>query len=404
MSAKRRKSRLGVLLAAIIIGLTLTSSSAWAHKNNTEADLSFSNNPAVEGTPVIITGFVFYDGSLSNGTANGHGIYPFDGNPITSGSIQIQQLRLNGHPVACGTAGADYVTIDQGTPNAYGEFSTSFSTAGLGGQTIGFRAHHPNSGGPHGDSESKSDCFDLEIILALDPLPDGTTSYTQGFFGASPVGEAVVRYLMDEPTCGHINDILQQSGVQGTPYSCYIDLPLLLTGTVGPGKDNGFLPSGYSPGQNMAAQMITLMLNMNLAKILPDGAFPIYGSYYINIDVVEDLFGAPPIPSIPPTYIDPILKNPALGSCTDVDADMVCDSGTIILSSLGSKVTALDAAGTTVQDILDAADTLLASGGTEVLVNGVILTKGDLTQILGLINESFDEGVPTGFVTAFDAD
>jgi hypothetical protein len=83
---------------------------------------------------------------------------------------------------------------------------------------------------------------------------------------------------------------------------------------------------------------------------------------------------------------------------------MVCDAGTVTLTSLGSKVTDLDAAGTTVQDILDAAYTLLASGDTTVLVNGVVLTKGDMTQILGLINESFDEGVATGFVTAFDAD
>lgn len=39
-----------------------------------------------------------------------------------------------------------------------------------------------------------------------------------------------------------------------------------------------------------------------------------------------------------------------------------------------------------------------------MVVNGVSLTKGDLTQILGLINESFDEGAATGFVTAYDAD
>jgi hypothetical protein len=37
-------------------------------------------------------------------------------------------------------------------------------------------------------------------------------------------------------------------------------------------------------------------------------------------------------------------------------------------------------------------------------VNGVTLTRDDMTDILGLINESYDEGVPTGFATAFDAD
>ena len=352
---------------------------------------------------MTIMGTVLYDGTQSNGSANGHTYYPGNGTPITTGSIQIQQLQLNDNPVACGTAGAAYVNIAQGSPNASGQFSASFPTTGLAGQTIGFRTHHPNSGDAHGDSESKSDCFNLQIIQALDPLPDAT-SYTQGFYGSSPVGEAVVEYLMDEVTCARINYILEKAGVEGTPYGCYSELPLLLTGTVGSGKDSGFLPSGYLPGQNTAAQMITLLLNLNLAYVLPAGATPMYGSFYINIDVVEDLFGDPPVSSVPPTYVDPIWNIPELGTCTDIDLDAVCDPGTIILTSLGYKVTGLDATGTTVQDILDAAYSLLASGDATVVVNGVTLTRDDVTQILGLINESYDEGVPTGFITAFDAD
>jgi hypothetical protein len=403
MSRKRISLFFGVVLVAMI-GFVLNTSSAWAHKNSTVAGISFSSNPAVAGIPVTITGTVVYDGTQSSGNSTGHPSYPNNGTPITTGSIQIQQLRLNGNPVACGTAGAAYVNFDQGLPNGSGQFSTIFPTIGLGGQTIGFRTHHPDSGGPHGDSKSKSECYNLQIILALDPLPDGTASYTQGFYGSSPIGEAVVEYLMDEITCVRINYILEKVGVEGTPYDCYTAIPLLLTGTVGPGKDNGFLPSGFQPGQNIAAQMITLLLNLNLAYVLPDSAMPMYGSFYINIDVVEDLFGDPPTSSVPPTYVDPVLNIPELGSCTDANADAVCDAGTVILTTLGYKVTDLDAAGTTIQNILDAVYSLLASGDTTVVVNGVTLTRGDVTQILGLINESYDEGVATGFVTAFDAD
>jgi hypothetical protein len=402
MTKKQINLFLGAVLMAMT-GLVVNTPFAWAHKNNTEASLRFSRNPAVEGSPVTITGTVVYDGTQSSGNSTGHN-YPGNGTLITSGSIQIQQLRLNDNPVACGTAGAAYINIAQGAPNASGEFSTSFPTTGLGGQTIGFRAHHPATAGSHGDSESKSDCVNLEIVLALDPLPDGTTSYTQGFYGASPIGEAVVEYLMDEITCARINYILEKAGVQGTPYSCYSGLPLLLTGTVGPGNDGGFLPSGYLPGQNMAAQMITLLLNLNLAYVLPDSAIPMYDGFYINIDVVEDLFGDPPASSVPPTYVDPIWNIPELGTCGDLNFDAVCDPGTVILTFLGYKLTDLDAAGTTVQNILDAAYALMASGDTSVMVNGVTLTKGDVTKILGLINESYDEGLATGFITAFDAD
>lgn len=368
--------------------------------------MSFSDNPAVDGTLVIITGTVVYDGTQANGSSTGHTNYPSSGTPITAGLIQIEQLRLGSNPVKCGTAGAAYFNIAQGSPDGSGKFSTAFSTTGLAGQTIGFRVHHPATAGSHGDSEAKSDCFDLQIILALDPLPDGTTSYTQGFYGASPDGEAVVGYLMDETTCARINYILEKSGVVGTPFECYSALPLLLTGTVGAGRDNGFLPSGFVPGQNLAAQMITLLLNLNLATGLPAGAIAMNGSYFINIDVVEDLFGNPPLPSLPPTYVDPVLNITELGACTDLNTDGACDAGTVTLTSLGAKVAALDAAaaGTTMQNILDAGFSLLTWGSASVDVNGVTLTKGDLTQILGLINESFDEGVATGFVTAYDAD
>ena len=49
-------------------------------------------------------------------------------------------------------------------------------------------------------------------------------------------------------------------------------------------------------------------------------------------------------------------------------------------------------------------DDLLEGGSDPQDVHGVELSAGDLTKIIGLINESYDNGVITGFVTAFDAD
>ncbi len=117
------------------------------------------------------------------------------------------------------------------------------------------------------------------------------------------------------------------------------------------------------------------------------------------------------VPSV--IIFDPIITTGGeLGACDDIaPADGECDGGTVALTALGEKVEDLDEttsgsepAGTTVQEILDAADDLLDSGPDPQNVNGAMLSAGDLTGILGLINESYDEGDPTGFVTAFDAD
>ena len=92
------------------------------------------------------------------------------------------------------------------------------------------------------------------------------------------------------------------------------------------------------------------------------------------------------------------------GILREAPADDVCDAGTLVLTPLGEKVLSLDEAGTTVSEIVAAAEVLLVSGNETVEVNGVTLTSGELTKLEGLINESYDEGEPTGFVTAYDAD
>jgi hypothetical protein len=180
-------------------------------------------------------------------------------------------------------------------------------------------------------------------------------------------------------------------------------LASFLTGAVGPGPESppGFLPSGFAPGQNLAAQAITLLLNLVLDALLPAETPPIDGAYFLNVDPVTDLVDGLP----GPTY-DPILTTGGvLGSCADAaPADGVCDAGTVVLSPLGTLALALDEAGTTVEELLDAAIALVLSGASTVDLHGVTLTAEDVAELLGLVNESYDEGVPTGFVTAYYVD
>ena len=66
-----------------------------------------------------------------------------------------------------------------------------------------------------------------------------------------------------------------------------------------------------------------------------------------------------------------------------------------------------DGTGTTVGEMLDAADALLMDGATVTTlhtINGVELTQLQITDILSLINKSYKNGVPTGVVTAWDYD
>jgi hypothetical protein len=86
---------------------------------------------------------------------------------VVGDTVQIEQLQLNGEGVQCGTSGATFVNIAMGPTNSSGQFSTTFDTTGLGGKKICFRAHHPDSGGAHGNDESMSPAVDLQI----DPPP-----------------------------------------------------------------------------------------------------------------------------------------------------------------------------------------------------------------------------------------
>jgi hypothetical protein len=341
-----------------------------------------------------------------NGGAGGTGGAGGAGGPVVvsaDGAITVQGdvLAVGGPGGSGGTGGTGGTGGAPGAPGAPGAVGAiTFNTAQASVTTTGATID------PEPDINTGQDL--ICSAAPQDPLPDGSTTYTQGFFGSAPEGEAVVATLVDQATCTEINAILAAIGVGSTPYDCTtaggrLALANFLTGPVGSGPEGdakGFLPSGFEPGQNLAAQKITLLLNLRLAAVLSSPAVPILSSYFINIDPVQDL-----VLGVPGAFYDPILTTGGkLGTCTDTTPlDGQCDAAPT-LTALGIKVAALDTAGTTVQQILVAADLLIASSDPSIVVNGVTLTRGDMTDILGLINESFDEGVATGLVTAFDAD
>jgi hypothetical protein len=401
MQALARITGLAALTA--IVTLSYGLSSAWADPADTYATIEFSPGDTVpEGTLVTITGRAFCD------EIHG-GVCLAIGQELTVGKIQIQPA-LDGADAHVDCASLDHYGDEMGMGAP--PFDMDFDTTGLGGETLGFRVHYVTPGGMDAPGTTSSDCADLTITLG-DPLPDDTLSYTQGFYGASPIGEDLVDQLIDESTCEAIREILNASGfddtaIAGGAIDCSVaddrDLvALFLTGTVGPGEDDGFLPAGNpsvnGPGLNLAAQKITLLLNLNLAAL---AEIPILSSYFINIDLVQDIVDGAPGP-----IVDPVFRNPDLYDfCVDTipDGEDICDPGTLVLSALGDLAQALDDAGTTVEDVCDAAVAMIIDDLESVSVNGVDLTRDDMADILGLINESYDEGTPTGFITLGDVD
>lgn len=258
-----------------------------------------------------------------------------------------------------------------------------------------------------GDERIVNDAADylVEGISNLTVCEDPPeVSFTQGFFGGSPIGEAMVAGLINDDNCADINTILASVGAIEETLDCVVPaeetesaLSHFLTGTVGAGKEKGdeigFLPGGSAPNHNLAAQEITVLLNMELEGGINVGNF-------LNIDVVDGL--------------DPILTTGGqLGTCLDLlplEPDGICDNFTITLNALGDVVALLDAEVTAVGDVLDVADAYIELEGANVdptdtvFINGVGVTVEQLTKILGMINESYDAGTPTGFVTISDVD
>jgi hypothetical protein len=175
--------------ALAIVGLSIGA--AEANPADAAIGIDFDPvNPVSDGTLVDITGTVLCDGVHTQGFCD------TDGKPAASGSIRVQQVQDgDGNPLSCAdltNAGVHFVKIarDPDTPDAFGQFIYPLDTTGLGGQTIGFRIHYVTGGGSHALGTGFSECADLEINLGgTGPLPDGTTSFTQGHYGSAPAGD-----------------------------------------------------------------------------------------------------------------------------------------------------------------------------------------------------------------------
>jgi len=243
------------------------------------------------------------------------------------------------------------------------------------------------------------------VVTAVheDLLPDDTVTYTQGYYGQSPQGEQVTCDIltdaeMDADDLQEIRDILWELYGEDTgDISTDELLCLFLVGEVGAGPDDGYLPAGKLdpyPNNNLAAQKITLLLNLNLNVVLESPEIPIELEYFLNIDPVLDLIdGFPDV-----TYYPVETTFGELGACDGGGEPDLCPAGTATLTSLGYKVVTLDAAGTTVEHMLTAACEMLKDELALVDVNGVTLDVDEMAALLSLINESYDAGVPTAFV------
>ncbi|MCH7620418.1 MAG: hypothetical protein IH870_00805 [Chloroflexi bacterium] len=271
------------------------------------------------------------------------------------------------------------------------------------------------------------------------PLPEHTVSWTQGYYhndGEVLTCDVLAEMSRDPLAAMNVEAITGITTILASP-SVDVDISasaedfeevttprdvtrlcFFLVGDQGGQDDCSFLTAGKlldengrcKPKSNLAAQDITLRLNLNLDLVYGEWGVdddvefrPIYLDYYLNIDPVPD----------PAGYIVYPLANTfgdeALGTCGTVDATIagLCATGLAELTDLGGLVQRLDDAGTTVGDMLLAADALLLSGATVTTthtINTVELTQLQITDILSLINKSYDEGIPTGVVTAWDYD
>ncbi len=275
------------------------------------------------------------------------------------------------------------------------------------------------------------------------PLPEHTVSWTQGYYhndGEVLTCDVLAEMSRDPLAAMNVEAITGITTILASP-SVDVDISAsaedfeevttprdvtrlcsFLVGDQGGQDDCSFLTAGKlldengrcKPKSNLAAQDITLRLNLNLDLVYGEWGVdddvefrPIYLDYYLNIDPVPDPAGFMVYP-LQNTYGDE-----ALGACGTVDATIagLCAAGLAEMTDLGALVQRLDygrgGAGTTVGDMLLAADTLLMAGATVETtynINGVELTQLDVTNILSLINKSYDKGVPTGVVTAWDYD
>jgi len=199
--------KISTIISFVSILAVVGALTALAHQISTSATVSFSVNPATDGDIVDITGTITQSGSEHPGVGVG--------NPVTSGTIQIQELMLGGVGVPVGTPGAVWTTIGSGSPDINGQFSVSFDTTGLGGNTIGFRAHYPASGGGHGFAQVSSPGEDLVINSSCEGVVTIASDLASGNGTPPPGFTGDWEFRIKVKACKDVTNVSAQGGTSG---------------------------------------------------------------------------------------------------------------------------------------------------------------------------------------------
>lgn len=212
-----RVQKLGWILAGLVLTFLLGSGNALAHKEGVDLSISLDPNPATDGTSVDITGTLLYTGTRGAGSATGHGDLANEDDPVQGETVKIEQRQLDGVGVSCATVGAAFVEIFSNTTDSNGEVLYAFDTTGLGGNTIGFRAHHAAEGGSHGSEQAQSPCVDL--VITLDDCEGAIISATFADGDGTPSPALPLAgpwtFLIEVTACEALNGVSAQGGTNG---------------------------------------------------------------------------------------------------------------------------------------------------------------------------------------------
>jgi hypothetical protein len=190
-------------------------------------------------------------------------------------------------------------------------------------------------------------------------LPDAET-FSQAIFGETALGEQFIHDQLQNPgIAANVNSVLA-TGLTGTA------LAEVVVGTLGGTEPDGGLIPAASQDNALEAAILT--------------------AYFNSL--------------VPSSFVTPLNLGWVL------NGDPIVTGSGVIVPPDNAALKALADAGTTVLDVVLLGVTAVQlTGGNETpelsgALNGVPITVQDLIDVLGLINASFEGGVPTGAVIA----
>jgi hypothetical protein len=219
------KTKVNLMLLAILM---LITPMAWA-AIAVDTSISLIPNPVTDPNPVTITGTILKKVPPASSA-----------DPVSGANLVIQELKLAGVGVACGTATAGWVAIANGNTNGSGQFSTSFDTTGLGlpspGRSICFRAKPDAPSVVSGNPSPATDLVILSPVVSCTPGATIAADFASGDGTPAPAiplaGPWVFRITVT--ACGALANVTAQGGANGW---APVTGKLADTGTVGVRKD-----------------------------------------------------------------------------------------------------------------------------------------------------------------------